>query len=205
MSNIVDGIMIDQIKNGKLLLQDPPCIRLLCENQIRIRRFLKEELKYDLKLNVPQLTTGNDESAVVSVAQQQQQQQQPQQQNALMQNKPEGSNDCYLCERKFVHASGLIRHIEKHTMDVIPRTNTLCGGKNGALSINGNNFLSTLRAVLNCNSCGQIFFEIKAAIDHLAYHYPNESTSVREYDMRSDLQLLNNVEDSICYLQEEVK
>lgn len=201
-------------------LSDPPCIRLLCENQIRLRRFLKDELKFEVKLsvnqamNIPKVDAKNLKSANRKVGNNPSnlnvygkalQLSQYQQQLLMFCNKADGPSDCNLCERKFVHVSGLLRHIEKHAMDLIPfQSNSPYGGKNGANSVHGNNFLSTLRAALKCCFCGQIFFEIDQTVEHLENHYPTVSKCVREYDMRYEYQLEHYVDDCITFLSTEV-
>ncbi|XP_055908570.1 testis-specific zinc finger protein topi isoform X2 [Eupeodes corollae] len=130
---------------------EPSCIRLLRENQIRIRRFLKDELKYDLDATSSSNNTVN--------------------------KKQNGPHECNLCERKFVHASGLSRHMEKHALDLIPTTTST------TKTTNSNNSSSNgLRVVIKCTICGRLFFEPQTAFQHFCVHFPEvtdkeESTS----------------------------
>lgn len=114
-----------------------PSERIIVENQVRIRRYMKEELKYDLE-------TGFDSSKSKKT-------------NA------KGPNECSICERKFVHTSGLVRHMEKHALDLIP-TQTNIQQQNVAPSALG------LLVVLKCDHCGRIFYDVKLALEHIYVH-----------------------------------
>ncbi|KAH8381409.1 hypothetical protein KR093_004477, partial [Drosophila rubida] len=127
-----------------------PSERILIENQVRIRRYVKEELKYDLE-------TGVDSSKVKK-------------------SSSKGPNECNICDRKFVHASGLVRHMEKHALDLIPTQSNV---QHSALSALG------LLVVLKCNKCGRVFYDAKIALEHIPAHYtllppPKKSTAVKE-------------------------
>ncbi|KAH8310809.1 hypothetical protein KR044_003070, partial [Drosophila immigrans] len=136
-----------------------PSERILIENQVRIRRYVKEELKYDLE-------TGVDSSKVKK-------------------SSAKGPNECNICDRKFVHASGLVRHMEKHALDLIPKQSSV---QHSALSALG------LLVVLKCNKCGRIFYDAKLALDHIPVHYPqpaptNKSSVVKETEAELKRQL----------------
>ncbi|XP_068156410.1 testis-specific zinc finger protein topi [Drosophila tropicalis] len=148
--------------------------RVLQENQIRLRRYIKDELKCDL-------TTG----AV----------------NSRTKKATKGPNECTMCERKFVHASGLVRHMEKHALDLIPNNNiqphVVTPPAPG------------LHVVLKCNSCGRIFFNVKSATDHVLIHFPPQpqlsepkATIKDSFDMGQFLlegdQLLATLSQDIC-------
>ncbi|XP_051862485.1 testis-specific zinc finger protein topi [Drosophila albomicans] len=140
-----------------------PSERILIENQVRIRRYIKEELKYDLE-------TGVDSSKVKKSA-------------------SKGPNECNICDRKFVHASGLVRHMEKHALDLIP---TQSNAPHSALSALG------LLVVLECTKCGRVFYDVKIALEHISVHYPllpkaKKSTTVQETeaDLKRQLSALS--------------
>ncbi|XP_017869862.1 PREDICTED: testis-specific zinc finger protein topi [Drosophila arizonae] len=114
-----------------------PSERIIVENQVRIRRYMKDELKYDLE-------TGFDSSKSKKTT-------------------TKGPNECSICERKFVHTSGLVRHMEKHALDLIP-TQTSIQQQHVAPSALG------LLVVLKCENCGRIFYDVKLALEHIFVH-----------------------------------
>lgn len=109
--------------------------RIIMENQVRIRRYMKEELKFDLE-------TGVDNSK-------------------LKKTSTKGPNECSMCDRKFVHASGLVRHMEKHALDLIPSQSSVQSTAAPSLG---------LLVVLKCNTCGRVFYDVKLALQHLYVH-----------------------------------
>lgn len=109
--------------------------RIIVENQVRIRRCMKEDLKFDLE-------TGVDNSK-------------------LKKTSTKGPNECSMCDRKFVHASGLVRHMEKHALDLIPTQASVQSTAPPSLG---------LLVVLNCNTCGRVFYDVKLALQHLNVH-----------------------------------
>ncbi|ALC46544.1 topi, partial [Drosophila busckii] len=111
--------------------------RIIIENQVRIRRYMKDELKYDLETGID---TSKNKKAVTK-----------------------GPNECSICERKFVHASGLVRHMEKHALDLIPNQNGL-----QQHTAPGNTL--GLLVVLKCNPCGRVFYDVKLALEHAPQH-----------------------------------
>ncbi|KAL7730407.1 hypothetical protein ACLKA6_016636 [Drosophila palustris] len=140
----------------------PPSERIIVENQVRIRRYMKEELKYDLE-------TGVDSSKIKK-------------------SSSKGPNECNICDRKFVHASGLVRHMEKHALDLIPTQTSVQQTAVAALG---------LLVVLKCHLCGRIFYDVKLALEHVLVHYQpmaetKESTIVKENetDLKRQLDVL---------------
>ncbi|KAH8264651.1 hypothetical protein KR038_011736 [Drosophila bunnanda] len=122
----------------------PNSLRVIEENQVRLRRFMNDELKYDIN-------TGVDGS------------------RSRKSNK--GINECSKCDRKFVHASGLVRHMEKHALDLIPsQTNT-----QPATSL-----AAGLTAAVKCNACGRIFYDPQVALAHGNVHFKVEKGSQSE-------------------------
>ncbi|XP_055699875.1 testis-specific zinc finger protein topi-like [Phlebotomus papatasi] len=101
-----------------------PCFAQLRENSIRLKKFIKEELKMDT-------------------------------QPVVASKKKDGPHDCSLCERQFVHASGLLRHMEKHTLENLQR------------SQQGASAMLDSDVAVKCKICGRIFSTPKAARQHL--------------------------------------
>ncbi|SPP87799.1 testis-specific zinc finger protein topi isoform X1 [Drosophila guanche] len=115
--------------------------RVILENQIRLRRYMKDELKYDV-------TTGIDNSL------------------GLSKKKGKQPNECSICDRQFVHASGLVRHMEKHALNLIaPQANAPSIPPPPAPG---------LAVVTKCNDCGRIFYDCKLAMRHVRVHYPEQ-------------------------------
>ncbi|XP_022211039.2 testis-specific zinc finger protein topi [Drosophila obscura] len=113
--------------------------RVILENQIRLRRYMKDELKYDV-------TTGMD--------------------NSLGRKTGKQPNECPICDRQFVHPSGLVRHMEKHALNLIaPQTNAPSSPAPPAAG---------LAVVIKCNECGRIFYDCKLAMRHIRVHYPEK-------------------------------
>ncbi|XP_017035797.1 testis-specific zinc finger protein topi [Drosophila kikkawai] len=113
----------------------PNSIRVVAENQIRLRRFLNDELKYDIN-------PGVDGSS--------------------SRKSGKGLHECSKCDRKFVHASGLVRHMEKHVLDLIPSQSK----PQPAASL-----AAGLTAVVKCNFCGRIFYDPQVALEHAHVHF----------------------------------
>lgn len=203
------------LNHEPLLPLEPSCIRLLKENQIRIRRFLKDELKYDIysagnnttikysftnnetatNCSSPTESTSTEtlnSSSTSTIS------------NNGSQKKTDGPHECTLCERKFVHASGLLRHMEKHAMDLIP-SNMSSGGKSTMLPANSLLQNSNgLRVVIKCTLCGRIFFEDKTAFQHLCSHFPSSWMDEKEMDNCADIPYDSYVDDAFKILKLEV-
>lgn len=75
--------------------------------------------------------------------------------------KEKGTYECNLCERIFVHASGLKRHLEKHSKETIPNIRPK--------SI-------PTQAITSCLLCGRVFTTAQTALQHISDdHKHNES------------------------------
>ncbi|XP_037950450.1 testis-specific zinc finger protein topi-like isoform X1 [Teleopsis dalmanni] len=123
---------------------DPPCLRIMRENKARFRPINREELNNDNDLkNFHAFKIANLDGSL---------------------KRPHAQHECTLCERKFVHASGLQRHMEKHVFDIAPINNYTYGQA-------GKEFTEKKRIMLECVSCGQIFYNPDDAINHLSTHY----------------------------------
>ncbi|XP_017074854.2 testis-specific zinc finger protein topi [Drosophila eugracilis] len=130
----------------------PSSERVILENQVRLRRYMKDEMKYDL-------TTGIDSSR--------------------SRKSIKGPNECTMCDRKFVHASGLVRHMEKHALDLIPAQTSLQPHTVPAAG---------LHVVVKCNACGRIFYDPQVAFEHGLIHYPDHSLSCKTSENTSTAQ-----------------
>ncbi|XP_016975591.2 testis-specific zinc finger protein topi [Drosophila rhopaloa] len=137
--------------------------RVILENQVRLRRYMKDEMKYDL-------TTGIDSSR--------------------NRKSVKGPNECTMCDRKFVHASGLVRHMEKHALDLIPSQSSL---QQHTVPAAG------LHVVEKCNACGRIFYDPLVALEHGLIHFPEQprvcnSPETRSFQAKPDIKelLLND-------------
>ncbi|KAH8294981.1 hypothetical protein KR018_004872 [Drosophila ironensis] len=126
----------------------PGSERVIQENQIRLRRYMKEEMKYDL-------TTGVN--------------------NIRGRKSAKGPNECTMCDRKFVHASGLARHMEKHALDLIPSQTSLQPFTAPAPG---------LSVVVKCNACGRVFYDLNVALDHGLVHFPEQPPMADELKNR---------------------
>lgn len=185
-------------KEENLLPPEPACIRLLRENQIRIRRFLKDELKYDVNaatLNNTNSSNGNSSSITSTNP------------NVSSCNKKQdGPHECTLCERKFVHASGLLRHMEKHAMDLIPTPGAGPSSGKASAATSGSSFQSVngLRVVIKCTLCGRIFFEPIASFKHICSHFPGSLEEEKELDNSAEIPYESYVDDAMNFLNIEV-
>lgn len=135
---------------------EPICARLLRENQIKIRRFLRDDLKMDV--------SGG----------------------ANLGKKQDGPHECTMCERKFVHASGLSRHMEKHALDLIPATNHQSG--------------VGLRVVVKCKVCGLISYEPDDALIHLFQWHCSIKDEHDELMNFGDIPYENFINEALIYL-----
>ncbi|GAB0088182.1 Testis-specific zinc finger protein topi [Sergentomyia squamirostris] len=103
-----------------------PCFMQMQENAIRMRKFIKEELKIN-----------SSDPVVVSSS------------------KKDGPHDCNLCDRRFVHISGLQKHMEKHTLESLQRSHQ------------SKSPVPDFDAVVKCQICGRIFSTPQLARQHL--------------------------------------
>lgn len=108
-----------------------PCITQLQDNNALIRKLLKGHYKSNDKVGTAPTTSGK---------------------------KLGGPHKCSLCERKFVHATGLARHMERHEQDD-GATETETGTPRGAAS--------ALSIVKKCRMCSRIFNRAEDALNHL--------------------------------------
>ncbi|KAM7360781.1 matotopetli isoform 2-T4 [Cochliomyia hominivorax] len=168
---------------------EPACIRLLKENQIRIRRFLKDELKYDVNNNIQSVSSSNTSNNVSNSCNE----------TSSINKKTYGPHECTLCERKFVHASGLQRHMEKHALDLIP-SSTNANNRNATTQV-GN----SLRVVIKCTLCGRIFFESNEALKHLFSHFPDSKNEEKEMDNCAEIPYDAYIDDALNNLKTEVQ
>ncbi|XP_036324737.1 testis-specific zinc finger protein topi isoform X2 [Rhagoletis pomonella] len=189
------------IKEEPILPLEPACIRLLRENQIRIRRFLKDELKYDVNASINNNITNSNNTIGSNTSN-----------GATGSNssnnnskKQDGPHECTLCERKFVHASGLLRHMEKHAMDLIPTPGASSGGKTAASQGSSLQSVNGLRVVIKCTLCGRIFFEPYAAFNHLCSHFPGSMKEEKEFDNCAEIPYESYVDDAMNFLLTEAK
>ncbi|XP_012155079.1 testis-specific zinc finger protein topi [Ceratitis capitata] len=185
------------IKEEPLLPVEPACIRLLRENQIRIRRFLKDELKYDVNASVSSNTSssGNPSSGTSNISL-------GSNSSGNTSKKQDGPHECTLCERKFVHASGLLRHMEKHAMDLIPTPGVL-SGKTATSQGSSLQSVNGLRVVIKCTLCGRVFFEPIAAFKHLCSHFPAGAEEEKEFDNCAEIPYESYVDDAMNFLSLE--
>lgn len=115
---------------------DPVCVRQLRDNNLKIRKFLKDELKVDLKNSS---------------------------------TKSDGPHECNLCERKFVHVSGLIRHMEKHSVDTIPSATNIDQQEN------------PLNIIVRCYICGRVFPDMKNGLRHIQENHECSKFNENEF------------------------
>uniref|UniRef100_A0A1B0CGM3 Putative c2h2-type zn-finger protein n=1 Tax=Lutzomyia longipalpis TaxID=7200 RepID=A0A1B0CGM3_LUTLO len=104
--------------------EELPCIVQLNENNIRLKRFIKEECKIDVQ-PVPTSKKGD------------------------------GPHNCTECDRRFVHSSGLLRHMEKHTLENLQRSHQ------------SSSEVNDYDVVVRCTICGRVFPSPKIARNHL--------------------------------------
>lgn len=101
-----------------------PCMKQLETNNLHLQQFIKNKIKPDIKM--PANITNSREK---------------------------GNHECNLCERVFVHASGLKRHLDKHSKDTIP-------------NIKVKPTISS-QAITSCLICGRVFTSAKTALEHI--------------------------------------
>ncbi|XP_011293298.2 testis-specific zinc finger protein topi [Musca domestica] len=204
-SNITKNL----VRKEPILPTNPASIRLINENQIRLRRFLKHELKYDVATNssfknVSSKNSNNNSNTDISDTV-----------NTSSSStisgssdakKSDGPHECTLCERSFVHSSGLLRHMEKHAMDLIPTSSTKYSGKSFASqAVATTASTSSLRLVIKCTLCGRIFFEHSSACEHLFAHFPSTWMDEKELDTCSDISIEMYIDDALEFLINEAK
>uniref|UniRef100_A0A1B0CGR0 C2H2-type domain-containing protein n=2 Tax=Lutzomyia longipalpis TaxID=7200 RepID=A0A1B0CGR0_LUTLO len=114
--------------------EELPCIVQLNENNIRLKRFIKEECKIDVQ-PVPTSKKGD------------------------------GPHNCTECDRRFVHSSGLLRHMEKHTLENLQRSHQ------------SSSEVNDYDVVVRCTICGRVFPSPKIARNHLETDHTSAENS----------------------------
>lgn len=66
---------------------------------------------------------------------------------------------CNICDRRFVHASGLKKHLFKHCQENSTKNNSDEAG------------YSPVEVTIKCELCGRLFIKIKQCYEHLLSHH----------------------------------
>jgi hypothetical protein len=82
-------------------------------------------------------------------------------------------HDCTMCDRKFVHAAGLAKHVEKHVMETSSSILEAVPSK-------------SLCAIVKCLLCGQVFAKPVYALHHLQQIHNTISIIKLEDDAESN-------------------
>lgn len=133
-----------------------PCMAQLEDNIANIRKLLKGHYKSNDKVGTAQ---------------------------TISDKKQGGPHKCSLCERKFVHATGLARHMERHVQH---------DGATNAEAGTPQKGISALSIVKKCRKCSRIFNRAEDALVHLkeAHSMP---TDLDNLDISDDDENFNNV------------
>lgn len=155
---------IDKMKENDDENLEIKCLNLLSENHTRLIKILKDELNYDV---------SNQPSSMLSKAKDQVEK--------LVSTKSKGPHGCSMCDRKFVHASGLARHLEKHESDFIPSALN-------DIEIKRDSF----KTVIKCIICNLLFSNVNESINHLMNDHENLTESIVEHDVSEDDEEIND-------------
>lgn len=146
-------------------------MKMLDSNNAAICKWLKTDYKLDLS-KLSQL--GDTLNSIVE------------QQTT---KKHEGPHCCTMCDRKFVHASGLSRHMDKHDSG-----NTL-----SAAMTHDAGAASSLETAIKCTKCSRVFRRVEDCLEHLlGGHEVNQSLANTIDFSDDDDDELESMEDNGC-------
>lgn len=159
-------ILIKEELNDSDVPEEPPtehphpCIKQLDDNNAIIRKMLKGYYKSNDKFGTAPTKSGK---------------------------KLDGPHKCLLCDRKFVHATGLARHMERHEQD---------DGATNAESDIPPKHTAALSIVKKCRKCSRIFNRAEDAINHLkeAHSMP---TDLDDLDISEDEE--ENIDNTVKF------
>lgn len=140
---------------------DHPCLKLLEENNKQIHKWFQMNYKLDLP-NKTSLVAAAATSSNIQVG------------NS---KKNYGPHACTMCDRKFVHASGLNRHMEKHEQDRLP---AISSASVFAL-LNAEPATRAIMVVSKCSKCFRIFNQSYDALEHYFECNGNKPCTAAEY------------------------
>lgn len=129
------------------------CIKIIQDNQIRIKKLLKDCFKININqiIDLTQKTIDGDKVLSTTKIKG----------NKKMITKLAGPHECSLCDRKFVHASGLTKHMEKHEQDRY-QTSGSYGEKRP-----DNQETETFAVVQKCTICNRNFSSFDETVNHV--------------------------------------
>lgn len=139
------------VSSPKPLFVDHPSLKLMQTNNETIAKWLKYSYKLDLSIK-----DGGDAA------------------NKNQLKKSDGPHQCTVCDRKFVHASGLARHLDKHQQDMLPTNNAV------------KEELEPLSVGIQCLKCFRLFSTVILAMKHLEREHTNCPESILMHDMSED-------------------
>lgn len=125
-------------------------MKMLETNNATICKWLKSDYKLDLaKLSQPGETPGGSGEHGTA-------------------KKHDGPHCCTMCDRKFVHASGLSRHMEKHENDT-------SAGSTWSLAMTYDPGAATsLETAIKCTKCSSVFRRANDCLEHILFGHEIE-------------------------------
>lgn len=94
--------------------------------------------------------------------------------------KHEGPHCCTMCDRKFVHASGLSRHMEKHEHD------KSVGTAWSAAMTHDPGAASSLETAIKCTKCSRVFRRAEDCLEHILFAHEIEQLFGDTIDFSDD-------------------
>lgn len=150
------------------------CLSIIQENQNRIRKLLKDCFKININQIVNLTTSGgttgtNDSSAPAATAG-------DVKPDKKMLLKTAGPHECIHCDRKFVHASGLAKHLEKHEQDRYQANGTIAEQQ-----------MDTFAVVQKCTLCNRNFSTFDETAKHIeCSHWQKMDSSTAADDVTAE-------------------
>lgn len=145
-----------EVAAPKHFFEDHPVVKMLDENNAFIHKWLKDVHKFD------NAQPAADASTVPP----------------LSNKKCAGPHSCTRCDRKFVHATGLSRHMERHEQEELK-------GELDTSMMPANKVTNSLNIVGKCMKCFRIFSRVDDGLAHLrnAHEMPDV---IEEIDITDD-------------------
>lgn len=176
------------------------CLKIIQDNQIRIKKLLKDCFKININqiinLTSQQQTTIDGDTVVLSTTKVKE--------SKKMITKSAGPHECTLCDRKFVHASGLSKHMEKHEQDRYQ-----ISGSYGEHRQN-NPETETFAIVYKCTICNRNFSSFDEVVKHVKFAHSKllddnlSDENIVEDEFAGLLDLYNDHIDADCDLYQKI-
>lgn len=157
-TNVVNAESEDYAQRS--IINEKVCLEQLYDINKMYKLYLKEKINYDIPSDEDKIS---EYLGVITSA------------SEIFQRSLEKKIDniCNICGRKFVHASGLKKHLFKHIQNNTTKDNSDEAGYN------------PIEVIVKCKLCGRLFTKTNQCYEHiLSHHY---DWSIKKYEDLADI------------------